>query len=121
VGEKVAASIVEFFSHPDTRLLIIQLALAGVNLENTQKSETNLGALQGKTFLFTGTMNMKRSDAEALVESKGGKLLSGVSSKLNYLVVGEDAGSKLDKAKKLGSVHILSEEEFLVFVNSELQ
>ena len=66
-------------------------------------------------------MNMKRSDAEALVESKGGKLLSGVSSKLNYLVVGEDAGSKLDKAKKLGSVHILSEEEFLVFVNSELQ
>jgi DNA ligase (NAD+) len=121
VGEKVAASIVEFFSHPDTRLLISQLALAGVNLENTQKSETNLGALQGKTFLFTGTMNMKRSDAEALVESKGGKLLSGVSSKLNYLVVGEDAGSKLDKAKKLGSVHILSEEEFLVFVNSELQ
>jgi DNA ligase (NAD+) len=48
-----------------------------------------------------------------MVEDNGGKLLSGVSSKLNYLVVGEDAGSKLEKAKKIGSIRILSEEEFL--------
>jgi DNA ligase (NAD+) len=52
------------------------------------------------------------------VEAKGGKLLSGVSSKLNYLVVGEDAGSKLEKAKKLGSVQILSEDDFLKIANS---
>jgi DNA ligase (NAD+) len=53
-----------------------------------------------------------------MVEAKGGKLLSGVSSKLNYLVVGEDAGSKLEKAKKLGSVQILSEDEFLKLATS---
>lgn len=119
VGEKVAASIQEFFSHPDTKALIDALENAGMVLENTQKNEANTGALQGKTFLFTGSMTMKRSDAEAMAESKGGKLLSGVSSKLNYLVVGEDAGSKLDKAKKLGTVNILSEEEFLRLVQGE--
>lgn len=116
VGEKVAASIQEFFSHPDTKVLLEALENAGVILENRQKNEANTGALHGKTFLFTGSMTMKRSDAEAMVESKGGKLLSGVSSKLNYLIVGEDAGSKLDKAKKLGSVNILSEAEFLQLV-----
>jgi DNA ligase (NAD+) len=56
---------------------------------------------------------MKRSDAEAMVEAHGGSLLGSVSSKLNYLVVGEDAGSKLEKAKKLGNIQILSEVEFL--------
>jgi DNA ligase (NAD+) len=59
---------------------------------------------------------MKRSEAEAKAEAKGGTLLSGVSSKLNYLVVGEDAGSKLDKAKKLGTITILSEGEFLTML-----
>jgi DNA ligase (NAD+) len=63
--------------------------------------------------LFTGTLSrLKRSDAEAAVESNGGKLLSGVSSKLNYLIVGEDAGSKLEKAKKIPSIQILTEDEF---------
>ena len=56
---------------------------------------------------------LKRSDAEALVEARGGSILSGVSSKLNYLVVGEDAGSKLEKAKKLGTVNIITEQEFI--------
>ena len=59
---------------------------------------------------------MKRSEGEALVEARGGTLLSGVSAKLNYLIVGEDAGSKLEKAKKLGSVAILSEDAFLEMV-----
>ena len=59
---------------------------------------------------------MKRSEAEALVEEQGGKILGGVSSKLNYLVVGEDAGSKLEKAKKIPSIKILSEKEFLQFI-----
>ena len=79
--------------------------------------------LQNKTFLFTGTLTeFTRDEAESLVEANGGKVLSGVSAKLNYLVVGEDAGSKLDKAKKLGTVMIISEIEFLNLIsNSDTQ
>ena len=73
--------------------------------------------LQDQTFLFTGTLTeFTRDEAELLVEANGGKVLSGVTAKLNYLVVGEDAGSKLDKAKKLGTVKIVSEKEFLKMV-----
>jgi len=67
--------------------------------------------------LFTGTPSqLKRSEAEQMVEDRGGSILSGVSSKLNYLVVGEDAGSKLEKAKKLGTVTILTEAEFVSMI-----
>lgn len=117
VGEKVANSILEFFSHHDNRTLLETLENEGVSLANTQKNEAMSGSLVGKTFLFTGTLTMKRSEAEALAEKNGGTIIGSVSSKLNYLVVGEDAGSKLDKAKKLGTVTILSEEEFLSLVN----
>lgn len=117
VGEKVANSILEFFSHHDNRTLLETLENEGVSLANTQKNEAMSGSLIGKTFLFTGTLTMKRSEAEALAEKNGGTIIGSVSSKLNYLVVGEDAGSKLDKAKKLGTVNILSEEEFLSLVN----
>jgi uncharacterized protein (TIGR02145 family) len=73
--------------------------------------------IQDQTFLFTGTLTeFTRDEAEALVETHGGKVLSGVSAKLNYLVVGEDAGSKLAKAKALGTVTILTEKEFLKLV-----
>jgi uncharacterized protein (TIGR02145 family) len=73
--------------------------------------------IQDQTFLFTGTLTeFTREEAEALVEANGGKVISGVTAKLNYLVVGEDAGSKLDKAKKLGTVKILTEKEFLKMV-----
>jgi len=116
VGDKVATSIVEFFSHADNRALLEALEQEGVCLENTQKAEAHSGNLSGKTFLFTGTLSMKRSEAEALAEQHGGSILGSVSAKLNYLVVGEDAGSKLEKAKKLGTVSILSEEEFLQMV-----
>jgi DNA ligase (NAD+) len=89
-------------------------------MENTLKGQAPTdGVFSGKTFLFTGTLNkFKRSEAEELVESKGGTILSGVSSKLNYLIMGEDAGSKLEKAKKLGSVTILSEDEFEELLNN---
>jgi DNA ligase (NAD+) len=64
--------------------------------------------------LFTGTLpTLKRDEAEELVEQNGGKILGSVSSKLNYLVVGEDAGSKLEKAKKISSIKIVNEAEFL--------
>ena len=75
--------------------------------------------IAGNTFLFTGKLTeFTREDAEAHVEAEGGKVLSGVSAKLNYLVVGEDAGSKLAKAKALGTVTILHEKEFLKMMSS---
>ena len=118
VGPKVAASVAHFFHTHENRHMIDLLEAAGVNLANQHKGHSNAdGALAGKTFLFTGTLSkFKRSDAEAMVEEKGGNILGGVSSKLNYLVVGEDAGSKLEKAKKLGTVAILSEDEFLELI-----
>lgn len=118
IGPKVAATVADFFKLSENRHMIDELESVGVNLANhhkKQKSED--GALSGKTFLFTGTLShFKRSDAETMVEEKGGSILSGVSSKLNYLVVGEDAGSKLEKAKKLGTVTILTEQEFLQLI-----
>jgi len=75
--------------------------------------------IAGNTFLFTGKLTeFTREEAEAHVEAEGGKVLSGVSAKLNYLVVGEDAGSKLAKAEALGSVTILHEKEFLKMMHS---
>lgn len=120
VGPKVAASVMHFFHTPENRHMIDLLEKAGVNLVNQKKNTpTGDGTLAGKTFLFTGTLSrFKRSDAETMVEEKGGSILGGVSSKLNYLVVGEDAGSKLEKAKKLGTVAILTEEEFLALITS---
>jgi DNA ligase (NAD+) len=115
IGPKVATAVADFFARPQNRQMIDKLDAAGVNLINDHRSQpTTDGALAGKTFLFTGTLSQfKRSDAEQLVEARGGTLLSGVSSKLHYLVVGTDAGSKLEKAKKLGTVNILTEQEFV--------
>jgi DNA ligase (NAD+) len=118
IGPKVASSVVDFFAREENRAVIKKLDDAGVNLLNENKGQTAAdGELAGKTFLFTGTLShFKRSDAEKIVEDKGGSILGGVSAKLNYLVVGEDAGSKLEKAKKLGTVNILTEQEFLKLV-----
>lgn len=114
VGIKVATSIHRFFHDSDNLEMLRRLETAGLSLINQKKQVSENDTLSGQTFLFTGTLTrMKRSDAEALVEKHGGKLVSGVSSKLNYLVVGEDAGSKLEKARKIPAITILSEEEFL--------
>jgi DNA ligase (NAD+) len=118
VGPKVASSVVAFFHNPENRHTLDELEKAGVNLVNKHSGHKQSGGeLSGKTFLFTGTLTQfKRSEAEQMVEDKGGSILGGVSSKLNYLVVGADAGSKLEKAKKLGTVTILTEVEFLEMI-----
>ncbi len=121
IGPKVATAVVDFFARPQNRQMIEKLAAAGVNLINDHRSQpTTDGALSGKTFLFTGTLSQfKRSDAEQLVEARGGTLLSGVSSKLHYLIVGTDAGSKLEKAKKLSTVNIITEQEFITLTGMQ--
>lgn len=119
IGPKVAGSVHQFFQTHENIHILDELEAIGLTLTNQHKNDGDRedGALSGKTFLFTGTLSQfKRNDAEAIVEEKGGKLLSGVSSKLNYLVVGADAGSKLEKAKKLGTVKVLTEDEFLELV-----
>lgn len=114
IGPKVAGSVHHFFSNPQNIAMLEELEQSGLNLRNDKKNLASSGNLEGLTFLFTGTLpTLKRSDAEAMAEAKGGKILSGVSAKLNYLVVGEDAGSKLEKAKKINTVKVISEEEFL--------
>jgi DNA ligase (NAD+) len=118
VGIKVASSIQDFFQLPEHQSMLKKLEELGLNM-TAEKSSVTEGNLSGNTFLFTGTLpTLKRSNAEAMVEQRGGQLLSGVSSKLNFLVVGDDAGSKLEKAKKIPSIKILSEAEFLELLNS---
>ena len=114
VGVKVADSIYRFFKDDSNIKMIEKLGELGVSLINQKKQVAENDSLAGHTFLFTGTLaKLKRSEAEALVEKNGGKIVSGVSSKLNYLVVGEDAGSKLEKAKKINSIKIVTEEDFI--------
>jgi len=119
VGVKVAKSIYAFFADPENIKLLQRLEELGVQLKNEHKELATGGNLAGKTFLFTGTLNkLKRSEAEALAEKDGGKIVSGVSSKLDYLVVGDDAGSKLEKAKKIATIKIITEEDFLKMLSS---
>ena len=116
VGIKVADSITEFFKKEDNIIMLKRLQDAGLQMKSIKKENVE-GGLTGQTFLFTGTLNkLKRYDAEAMAEAKGGKILSGVSSKLNYLVVGDDAGSKLEKAKKIAMINIITEDEFIQLV-----
>jgi DNA ligase (NAD+) len=120
VGPKVAGSVHHFFSNKGNLQMLEELEKIGLQLKNEKKQHVTDGNLSGQTFLFTGTLpTLKRSDAEAMAEAYGGQILNGVSAKLNYLVVGEDAGSKLDKAKRLNTVKIISEDEFLKLVGKK--
>ena len=119
IGPKVAGSVYQFFHNTDNLHLIKELETLGLTLESQKSKAAAGGNLDGQTFLFTGTLNrLKRQEAEEAVERNGGKLLSGVSSKLNYLIVGEDAGSKLEKAKKITSIQILTEDEFIKLIDA---
>ncbi len=117
VGPKVAASIHDFFSNEQNILLIEQLEALGVNVTNDNSQTTVSDKLSGKTFLFTGTLTQfTRDEAKELVERNGGKLLSGVSKNLHYLVAGAEAGSKLEKAQKIESIQIIDEGTFLKMI-----
>lgn len=117
IGPKVAGAIRDFFRNEDNRRIIAALQELGVNMVSQEDHSAGSGGLEGLSFLFTGTLSsMKRSEAEALVEQHGGTILGSVSSKLRFLVTGADAGSKLEKAKKIPSIRILSEEEFLQMI-----
>jgi DNA ligase (NAD+) len=118
IGPKVAQSIFDFFQNDSNIHLLQNLKAFGVNTENRpEDARTKNNKLEGKTFLFTGSLQQfTRDRAKQLVEENGGKLLSGVSANLNYLVVGEDAGSKLAKAQKIETIKVLTETEFLAMI-----
>ena len=114
IGPVVAASVKAFADDPGNRALVEKLGAAGVNLASLQPPPGNVetGPLTGKTFVLTGTLStMTREEATEAIERRGGKVAGSVSKKTSYLVAGEDAGSKLQKAQQLG-VSILTEEEF---------
>lgn len=120
IGEKIAISITEFFKNPENLLMIERLKNYGVQLEKGENTNEVLSnALEGKTFLFTGKLSLfTREQAEEMVEKHNGKNISAVSKNLNYLVVGEKAGSKLKKAQDLGTITILDEQQFLDLIES---
>ena len=117
VGEVIANSVIQWHGDPNNRKLIEKLRKAGLNFQSELfKPRAAAGPLAGKTFVLTGTLpNLKREEAAAKIEAAGGKVTSSVSKKTDYVVAGEEAGSKLDKAQKLG-VKIIDEKELLKLV-----
>ena len=115
IGPKVALSIQNWFSNPALKKEVENLQKLGVQIESSTKRAQS-GALSGSGFLITGTLPVSRDEAKDLIEQNGGKMLSSVSSKLNYLIVGDDPGSKLKKAQDLG-VEILDWDQFLKLLN----
>jgi DNA ligase (NAD+) len=114
VGPVVAASVRAFAEEPHNRALISRLAAAGVNMTSQQPpvEQQAAGPLTGKTFVLTGTLSsMTREEATSAIERLGGKVAGSVSKKTAYVVAGEEAGTKLEKAKGLG-ISILDEEDF---------
>jgi DNA ligase (NAD+) len=118
VGPVVAASVRAFADEPHNRALIGRLAEAGVNMASQQPAPETAaaGALAGKTFVLTGTLEtLTREQATEAIEQRGGKVSGSVSRKTSYLVVGAEAGSKLEKARSLG-VSTLTEDEFRALI-----
>ncbi len=112
VGNKVAFSIHEFFADKENKEELENLLAFGVTPAPLQTSFDSAHPFYGKTFVLTGTLEgLTRSQASEMIKQKGGKVSSSISAKTDYLLAGEEAGSKLDKAKKL-SIAILSEKQF---------
>ena len=111
IGPRISRSILDFFARPANRELIAHLQSAGLKMTAEKKQRTT--QLAGLTFVLTGTLpNLSREDAKAMIESAGGKVSGSVSKKTSYVVAGEEAGSKLDKAQEL-KIPILDEAGLL--------
>ena len=118
VGEVIAHSIVQWHGDERNRKLVERLRKAGLNFtSDLYQPRVQTGPLAGQTFVLTGTLpNLKREEAAARIEAAGGKVSGSVSKKTDYVVAGQEAGSKLDKAQKL-KVKILDEAELLSLLN----
>jgi DNA ligase (NAD+) len=115
VGPKVAESVFRFFREPRNQALVDRLHAAGLRFEH-QSGRPRGGALKGLTFVLTGTLpSLSREDAKRLIEGAGGKVTGSVSKKTNYVVAGEDSGSKLDKARAMG-VQVVNEPQLLELI-----
>jgi DNA ligase (NAD+) len=118
IGERMALSAFEFFRKPATEKVLARLEEAGV--ATAYAAAVGSEELAGKTFVLTGTLpTWSRDEAKAIIEKAGGKTTESVSKKTTYVLAGEAAGSKLDKAKKLG-VSILSEDDLKKMLGSRL-
>ncbi|MBA3961804.1 MAG: NAD-dependent DNA ligase LigA [Chthoniobacterales bacterium] len=112
VGEVVGASILQFFREPGNREMIAKLRGAGVRLTSDPKAATATDSqIKGTTWVITGTLGQPREELAELIRQRGGKVSGSVSKKTSFLLAGEEAGSKLEKAKKLG-IKVVAEEEF---------
>jgi DNA ligase (NAD+) len=110
IGPKLAASVVDWFSHEPNRQVVEKLKAAGVRTKAEKVEIAGGQPLEGLTFVITGTLpTMSREQAKAFVQSHGGRVTGSVSGKTDYLVAGERAGSKLSKAEKL-DVPVLDED-----------
>jgi DNA ligase (NAD+) len=119
VGEVIAQSLFQWFGDKRNRQLIERLRKAGVNMRSAlHQPQTAPGLFSGQTFVLTGTLpTLKREEAAAKIEALGGKVAGSVSKKTDYVVAGEDAGSKLEKARQL-DIKILNEKQFLQLCGS---
>jgi DNA ligase (NAD+) len=118
VGPAIAASIIAFFNEPLNREVVQQLIAAGVHWPKLERSQ-HVHRLVGKTFVLTGTLpTLTREHATALIEAQGGKVQSSVSKKTDFVLAGEEAGSKLIKAQELG-LRIISEQEFQTLLGED--
>jgi DNA ligase (NAD+) len=118
VGPVVAASVRAFADEPHNRALVRRLADAGVNMisQQPEPAAQPVGAFAGKTFVLTGTLeSLTREQATEAIEQRGGKVSGSVSKKTSFVVVGTDAGSKLEKARALG-VRTVTEDEFKALI-----
>jgi len=114
VGPRIAESIAEFFEEPQNRKLIENLRAAGLSFTGKKKERGT--KLAGKTFVLTGTLpTYSRDEAKKMLEDQGGRVSGSVSKKTDYVIAGEEAGSKLDKARELG-VKVIGQKEMLALV-----
>lgn len=116
VGEKVAKAVVDYFKNPMNRSEIDKMLALGVQPTLRRSTVFKGHQFEGKTFVITGTLkNYSRTEAANLIKERGGKVTDSISKKTNYLLLGEDPGSKLEKAKKM-EVTLLSEEEWVTLL-----